>query len=258
MNKQLIAQSFSKAADTYTQEAGVQQQIAERMICLLHPYLPAPGARVLEFGCGTGSYSRLLLRYLRPAELLLNDLCPAMEQQCEELLQANGVAFLTGDAEALPFPDNCTLITSCSALQWFDAPGRFFEKCAAALAPHGYLAFSTFGPENMKEVRRLTGNGLPYRTRTELEQLLQNAQFDILYSEEEEIPLPFEHPMKVLYHLKRTGVNGVQKTSPHRWTRLDMQEFCEEYIRLFGRQSALQPTVSLTYHPIYIIARKRE
>ena len=64
----------------------------------------------------------------------------------------------------------------------------------------------------MKEIRELTGNGLPYRSREELEVAL-SPHFDILYSEEELIPLSFEDPIKVLYHLKQTGVNGLSTQS---------------------------------------------
>lgn len=54
MDKNLIAERFSKAIGTYTQEANIQQQIAEKMIHLLQQYLPpTPLGKVVEFGCGT-------------------------------------------------------------------------------------------------------------------------------------------------------------------------------------------------------------
>lgn len=95
--------------------------------------------------------------------------------------------FLSGDAETISFPDKSTLITSCSALQWFDSPEEFFKRCNTLLHSQGYFAFSTFGKKNMKEIRELTGKGLPYRSREELEAAL-SLHFDILYSEEELIP----------------------------------------------------------------------
>ena len=138
----------------------------------------------------------------------------------------------------------------------------------------------------MKEIRELTGNGLPYRSREELEVAL-SPHFDILYSEEELIPLSFEDPIKVLYHLKQTGVNGLStQSSPtgkqendlcssdnnsknnsrtnsknnsknnlpqQQWTRRDLQLFCERYTQEFTQGTS----VSLTYHPIYIIAKKK-
>lgn len=264
MNKQRIAERFSKASTTYPREANVQRQIADKMIRLLTQHIPSPCSKVIEFGCGTGIYSRMLLRALHPEELLLNDLCPQMEYCCEDILKEKRVTFLPGDAESVLFPNESTLITSCSALQWFESPENFFERCNALLNNQGYFAFSTFGKENMKEIRELTGNGLSYRSREELETAL-SSHFDILHSEEELIPLSFEDPMKVLYHLKQTGVNGLSSpsstaenqrdsSSPSPWTRRDLLRFCERYTQQFNQDTS----VSLTYHPIYIIAKKKK
>ena len=64
MNKQLIAERFTKAIATYPQEANVQRQIADKMIHLLTEHLPSPCPKVIEFGCGTGIYSRMLFHCL--------------------------------------------------------------------------------------------------------------------------------------------------------------------------------------------------
>ena len=84
MNKQLIAERFTKAIATYPQEANVQRQIADKMIHLLTEHLPSPCPKVIEFGCGTGIYSRMLFQTLHPEMLLLNDLCPEMKYCCED------------------------------------------------------------------------------------------------------------------------------------------------------------------------------
>ena len=114
MNKRLIAERFSKAITTYSKEANVQRQIAGKMIRLLTEHIPSPCSKVIEFGCGTGIYSRMLLQALRPEELLLNDLCPDMKYCCEDLLMKKQVSFLPGDAETVSFPTESTLITSCN------------------------------------------------------------------------------------------------------------------------------------------------
>lgn len=257
MNKTLICEHFSRAIATYPREATVQKQIASKMIRLLARHLSAPCREVIEFGCGTGTYSRLLVHTLRPHHLLLNDLCPHMKVCCEDLLNER-ISFVPGDAESLPFPKDTELITSCSALQWFESPEDFFRKCSRSLAPGGYLAFTTFGKDNLKEIRQLTGKGLPYRSRKELETAL-HPFFHILHSEEEHLPLLFRTPLEVLYHLKQTGVNGISQDSysagtPSLRTRGDLHRFCEQYAALFTRDSL----VNLTYHPIYILAKKQE
>ena len=109
IDKALVARRFAHARDTYGSEARVQQQVAEKMLRLLTAHAcisaAAPGGNgdrqqprnaalsfrhIAEFGCGTGCYSRLLLRTLQPETLLLNDLCPEMEECIHDLLTGGG------------------------------------------------------------------------------------------------------------------------------------------------------------------------
>lgn len=273
MDKQLIAERFAKARSTYTREARVQQQVAEKMMRMLTDVLSSTEhflseeissrfRHIVEFGCGTGSYSRILLHTLQPETLLLNDLCREMEECVKELCSAQTagtkkddagieVNFLPGDAENLDFPKGTDLITSCSTLQWFSDPEAFFLRCHHALTKNGILAFSTFGTENMYQIRDLTGHGLDYLPIEELQHLL-SPHFDILHAEEEIASLPFSTPQAVLKHLKETGVTGTEKKM---WTRGRLQTFCETYTRQF---SDADSNVMLTYHPIYIIAKKKK
>lgn len=262
IDKELVARRFSHSRSTYDREASVQRQVAGKMMCLLtdallsagipRPQLPAHFRHIVELGCGTGSYSRILLHTLQPETLLLNDLCRDMMECVRELCTTHipRISFLPGDAEAIDFPAGTDLITSCSTLQWFDAPEAFFVRCHQALVTDGLLAFSTFGTTNMQEIRQLTGHGLDYLSVEELQALLSPG-FDILHAEEEIVTLPFATPQAVLKHLKQTGVTGTEKRM---WTRSRLQSFCEEYTTRFSDAAG---NVSLTYHPIYIIARKR-
>lgn len=109
IDKALVARRFAHARDTYGSEARVQQQVAEKMLRLLTAHActsaTAPDGNgdrqqprnaalsfrhIAEFGCGTGCYSRLLLRTLQPETLLLNDLCPEMEECIHDLLTGGG------------------------------------------------------------------------------------------------------------------------------------------------------------------------
>ena len=249
MNKTLIAERFTKAVHTYGDEAEAQKRIAEHMASLLslhlHGFWPN---RIAEFGCGTGNYSRLLYKQYYPKEMLMNDICGEMRHCCKELLD-RGVRFVAGDAEHFDFPKECELITSCSTLQWFENPNGFFEHCSQYLVQKGYLVFSTFGPDNMKEVMETTGHGLTYRSLSELTKGLQ-PYYEIIHAEEQMLTYHFDHPMSVLRHLKQTGVTGI---SSQQWTRGRLKDFCAVYQQRFKCSQG----VSLTYHPLYIIAKKK-
>ena len=61
--------------------------------------------------------------------------------------------------------------------------------------------------------------------------------------------LYFDDPKSVLQHLKATGVTATAKS--HRWTKQSLQQFYLDYQQFYGEQG-----FSLTYHPIYVIARR--
>jgi len=256
MDKDLIAERFTKAKKTYTQTACVQHLIAEKMMQLLLTYTPAPKFHhIVEFGCGTGIYSRMLQQELHSETLLLNDLCPAMENCINDLQpQAHqpSVHFIAGDAEQLNFPSGTDLITSCSTLQWFEHPQAFFIRCQHFLSANGYFAFSTFGQDNLKEIKQLTGEGLSYLSLEQLGYMLE-PYFEMIYMEEEIQHLTFDTPMQVLYHLKQTGVTGTKQST---WTRGRLQLFNSQFIEKFSREE--DGKVILTYHPIYVICRKTD
>lgn len=292
IDKTLVNHRFSRVVESYHREAVAQRQIAERLVELLqrevgevpvHPHL-------LEIGCGTGFLTRPLVACLQPGCLVLNDLCTEMSRCYDDWLSGSSgslsqwvpgeVHFLAGDAETLLFPGGQDLIVSCSVLQWFTAPETFFSRCARLLKPDGYLAFSTFGGDNLKEVTALTGAGLTYRSLEEWKTLLA-PHFEVVYAGEEHLTLTFDTPLEVLYHLKHTGVTAVRREA---WTPGDLRRFCSRYTEAFGipgdiasggraasERSSLENPVSsanhaasgrpsgvpLTYHPLYILAKPR-
>lgn len=249
MDKSLIRRRFSKAVPTYIQKANVQLEVAHRMSQLVKTYIPScERQRVVEIGCGTGAFTRAYLSDESPKTLLLNDLCPEVKSSLDDLMSGQ-VIFCPGDAERMEFPVNQDLFVSCSAIQWFDSPEDFFVKCFHRLRDGGCWAFTTFGPRNLEEVAQLTSVSLPYRSQHQLIGEL-SSRYQILYSDEEIRRLVFESPMEVLKHLKETGVTGI---GGHAWTRNRLAEFCSDYERRF---SLPEGGVSLTYHPIYVIAKK--
>ena len=257
MDKQLIAQRFAKARDTYSQAARAQRQVAEKMLRLVEELLPDAAdekLKLVEIGCGTGIYSELLFSRLHPAEMLLVDLCPEMKPLIQKLTArypAVEATFRAADAEQTPLPTGVQLITSCSTVQWFEAPQTFVQRCAEALAPQGILAFSTFGPDNLQEIKSLTGHGLHYPTLAAWQTMLPPT-LQLHHAEEERITLWFSSPIEVLKHLKETGVTGTEKQM---WSKQRLHDFCQAYTTRFSNERG---EVSLTYHPMYLVINLRE
>lgn len=265
MDKDIVRARFAKAVRSYDDNALVQRQIAGRLCHLTAEYgfgmhgrgtagpersaLSGP-SRVLEIGCGTGMLTRMFLRVFRPDRMWLNDLCPEVWPMLEDLLEPGRTEFLPGDAEAVAFPDSLDLVMSSSAVQWFADLPAFLDKCSSSLREGGILAFSSFGPANMNEIAALEGITMPYHTLSELTGLV-SGKFDILHAEESTAVLSFISPAEVLRHMKLTGVTGIRKVT---WTRSRLESFCSRYSDRFSDPDG---TVRLTYHPLYMIARKK-
>ncbi len=269
IDKQRVRSRFSKAAPSYHSTAVIQGQIAKKMITLLQEFIPMKPDRVLEIGCGTGLFSSLLLQHFLPKHVFFNDISPEMitrvtdmvkpPEECpvRSLLQAplqsppsSQYSFICDDAESCTFPEQLNVIASCSTIQWFERRDSFFARCHSALLADGILAFSTFGEENMHEMTATIQVGLSYGSKSELVTELVDLGYEILLAEEERIRLYVDNPLQVLDHLRQTGVTGI---TSHRWTKGKLQAYCNAYTARYtiGRQ------VTLTYHPIYIIAKKR-
>jgi len=84
-------------------------------------------------------------------------------------------------------------------------------------------------------------------------ELLESCGYEVLMQEEQRLILEFEHPREVLKHIKATGVQAT--ADGFRWSKSSLRLFYEQYQQFqLPDDSQKYP---LTYHPIYLIARKR-
>ena len=246
IDKALVAQRFAKAGQSYVEHAVVQKQISAQLFEYLKVYCPQNLASVLEIGCGSGNLTHLFHSYFQVDQLFLNDLYADVDQHFSTI---QNIAWLIGDIEQLELPSELDAMISSSALQWMTDLPALLQRIHDALKPKGYLGFSTFGENNLIEIKKLTGQGLNYYSSEVLKQKLEESGFEIVFIEEEQKHLYFDHPKSVLQHLKATGVTATAKS--HRWTKQSLQQFYSDYQQFYGEQG-----FSLTYHPIYVIARR--
>ena len=249
-DKALLQRRFSRNLGTYDTLATVQRDIARRLATLLERTDTAAVRNGVEIGAGTGFLTRHLARLFPAAEWTVNDLVP----ESRAYLPAS-ISFIPGDGEAFPFGHkHYDLIASASTVQWFDDLPRFIASAAEGLVSDGILALSTFGPENFREITATTGQGLEYYPLADLERLLTANGLQILAREEWTEQQRYPTPTDVLRHLRLTGVNAV---AAERWTHSRLRRFEADYRADYGNTSENGGEyVTLTFHPIIIIARK--
>lgn len=205
-----------------------------------------------EVGAGTGFLTRRLLELFPRSRWTVNDLVEEAEGFIAPLDTQGRLSFLWGDAENIRFPRGMDMIASASTVQWFDELSGFTDKALEALVPGGYLLLSTFGPENFREIKTTVGQGLEYLTASGLEETLTDSGFEVIEISEYITALEFASPSEVLRHIKATGVNAIEKT---RWTKSDLAAFEALYRERFTTAGG---KITLTFHPILIVARKKE
>ena len=246
IDKALVAQRFAKAGQSYIEQAVVQKQISAQLFEYLKMYCPQSLPSVLEIGCGSGNLTHLFHSYFQVDQLFLNDLYEDVDQHFSTI---ENIAWLIGDIEQLHLPQSLDAVISSSALQWMTDLPTLLHRIHDALKPNAYFGFSTFGSDNLTEIKQLTGQGLNYYSSEVLKQKLEESGFEIVFIEEEQKHLYFDDPKSVLQHLKATGVTATAKS--HRWTKQSLQQFYSDYQQFHDEQG-----FRLTYHPIYVIARR--
>jgi len=244
--KGLMTQRFAKAVASYEGAATAQETITARFLERLHVKAFPKGLRVVEVGCGTGLFSRPFKEQFMPQTLTLNDICPCVEEKLTPLWDER-THFKAGDAENLAFEEPYDALVSCSALQWFEAPEEFLARMAKPEL--SWMAFCAFGEGNMHEIKAVSGVGLSYPTKKAWARMVPE-DFEVLVCEEERLTLWFDSPLDVLRHVKATGVGGVAKV---RWGKAELGAFCTAYAKAFEKKGK----VPLTYHPVYVIARRK-
>lgn len=238
-----IKKQFEKSMQDYDQNATVQMLMAMKMVIELTK-ISKTFENVLELGSGTGVLTKQLARELNFKNYFANDLVEKSKNYVQKFIPQS--TFYCGNALKIKPTKKADLIVSNAMFQWFPSLEKAIQTIKSNLKNEGILAFSTFSPNNFKEITDLTGLSLQYRTQEEIEKILKVEGFKILYSEQFSEELKFKTPLELLAHMKKTGVNSLSEKT---WTITKVKEFCDKYTKKY-------PNAKLTYSPIIIIAQK--
>jgi ubiquinone/menaquinone biosynthesis C-methylase UbiE len=101
----------------------------------------APGERVLDLACGTGTFERRVLADVPDATLVGVDLAPSMVERARAKLDGQpGVRFEQADVHALPFGDDAFDVAVCAnTFHYFTHPEKVLAEARRTLRPGGRL-----------------------------------------------------------------------------------------------------------------------
>jgi len=242
LNPKSIKIHFEKSMDKYDENAIVQRFLAHKLVEET-ALLKKDFGKILELGCGTGLLTREISKNLNFKSYTGNDLSEKSKKFIDKIF--NNYTFINGNAQKINPNTTYDLIISNAMFQWFKNLDEVLNKYRTFLNPDGFLAFTTFSPENFQELKAITGLSLDYKTQDELHKIL-SKNYKILTSKNYKQTLEFNSPLELLYHMKNTGVNSLNSGS---WTFADVKNFCKKY-------SETYPKTTLTYSSILIIAAK--
>ncbi|BCN24474.1 malonyl-ACP O-methyltransferase BioC [Vibrio alfacsensis] len=150
MNKEAIATSFGKAAETYDKHAAFQRDVGCRLLDKLPSDLS--NKRILDLGCGTGYFSHLLRE--RGAEVVCADISQAMLDKAKQRCGEERMHYELADAENLPFDDDSfDYVFSSLALQWCVDLSSPLREIRRVLKEGGQGYFTTLLDGSLYELR---------------------------------------------------------------------------------------------------------
>ena len=232
-----IARGFGSARSTYDGASRLQRFMGNTMLQKLQSGdAVTSNPEVLDLGCGTGWFTHSLAGMVQAGAITGIDLSQGMVQQARET-NSQGIAWLVGDAEQLPFYDaSCDLIFSNLMIQWCEDPRSVFRECLRILRPGGRLMISSLLDGTLKELKdawELADPEHEHVNRFETEADLQSKVHDKLPGatiETRTIRLPYASPMMLAGELRQLGAGfrGADRrkavTAPGR-----MRNMCRQY-----------------------------
>jgi malonyl-CoA O-methyltransferase len=149
-----VRRSFDRASADYEKAAVLQARVGDELLERLEFFKLTPDV-VVDLGAGTGRMTGELKRHYRRAQVVALDLAPGMLREARKHKSFfRRYERVCADVRRLPFSDaSVDIAASNLMLQWCDDLDSAFREVRRVLKPDGLFAFTTFGPDTLRELR---------------------------------------------------------------------------------------------------------
>jgi O-methyltransferase len=121
----------------------LEQKCSTHLIRTLLGDADLRGKKILEIGSGRGGNCSYLVRYAGAAAVTGLDFCPAHIEFCERVFPMKELAFIGGDAMALPFePETFDVVVNLESSHSYPDLNRFGEEVRRVLKKDGLFFYA--------------------------------------------------------------------------------------------------------------------
>jgi len=254
LDRARLRASFERASASYESAAGLQARVAAELLERVDAFGFTPGV-VLDLGAGTGRVTRELKRRYPRSQVLALDIAPGMLREArrhQSLLRR--FARVCGDALRLPLKGaSVDLVFSSLMLQWCEPLAVALAEVQRVLAPGGFFAFSTFGPDTLHELRSAWAQADDYNHVNrfhdvqEIGDALMRAGLSEPVLDVDHIELGYPDALALMRDLKAIGAHNVTAGRPRALAgRARLARLGEAY-ESFRRGAQLPATFEVIY-----------
>ncbi len=249
-----IRASFDRASRRYEQAASLQRRVADELHERLAWFRFKP-AVVLDLGSGTGRAAARLKSHFRQARVIALDLAPGMLREARRHQHLfRRFDRVCADAMRLPFAQSSLdVVFSSLMLQWCEPLDVPFAEVRRTLKPDGFFAFSTFGPDTLKELRAAwaAADGYNHVNRFydmhDVGEALVRAGLSEPVLDVDRIELEYPDTLTLMKDLKSIGAHNVTAGRARGLTGRSRLARMQQAYESFRRRGALPVTYEIIY-----------
>lgn len=239
INKETIRKNFSKCAAYYDRHCAIQTLCA---LELNNRLVDDKIETILEIGCGTGNYTKLLKDRFPCAKIKTIDISYEMVTAAKNKVSSDRIEFVVNDAERIFLGEKFDLITSNAVFQWFDDLESALLRYQGILNKRGRVLFSLFGSLTFFELNKALDvylgeaadiNSQKFFTQKTIEEILRKI-FKKSCVKKEIFKENYGSLVQLLKQMKYTGVRGEGVSKLRFWTPKKIADLEKIYKDEFG------------------------